>query len=108
MDQTNQQPVLTPTPSPTPTPMPNPMMPAQHENKPWGPVVGIVVIILLLVIAAVYVWGQKLNNDSKVVPATPVTQTQTTPSVTEQPKDEFSDMEANLNASVEGLDDANF
>ena len=56
----------------------------------------------------VYVWGQKLNNDSKVVPATPVTQTQTTPAVTEQPKDEFSDMEANLNASVEGLDDANF
>lgn len=87
---------------------PSPVMPQMPtENKPWGPVVGIVVILILLVLAAVYVWGQKQNNEIKNAPA-PVTTTTQNTDVAVQEKDDFSDLEANLDSAVDGLDDLSF
>ncbi len=102
MDPINQQPTSTPTPQPAPV---MPQMPT--ENKPWGPVIGIVVILILLVLAAVYVWGQKQNNEIKNAPA-PVSVKVNADTVAAQEKDDFSDLEANLDSAVEGLDDLSF
>ncbi len=98
------------------TPPTNPtMMPEMpKENKSWGPIIGVIVIVILLVIAAVYVLGQKFNNDAKQMPAQtqPVSQQINTeesqPTVTIEENDEFTQLEANLDSSIEGLDDSNF
>ncbi len=98
------------------TPPPAMMMPEMpKEGKHWGPIIGAIVILALLVVAASYVWGQKLNNDADKapkVPEAPVTQVQTTtpaqPAVAAEPQDDFTEVEANLNSSFEGLDDSSF
>lgn len=110
----NPTPVVTPPPTPieplVPPVTPPPTMAApvmQKEHKPIGPIIGVVIILILLVAAAIYVWGQKLNNDKKVEMQQPAVQ-ETTPTVAQEEKDDFSDLEANLDSSVEGLDDLNF
>jgi len=111
------QPIVPPTPQPVaPQPMPQPtptMMPEMpKEHTPWGPIIGVIVILILLVAAAIYVWGQKLNNDEKqspITPAAPVSQIQNTqPAAAAEPVDELTSLEVDLDASVEGLDDSNF
>lgn len=112
VSQTNPQPVTPPIMTPPTNPTMIPEMP--KENKSWGPILGVIVIVILLVIAAVYVLGQKLNNDAKKMPteSQPVSQQinieeqQSTAAVEET--DEFTQLEANLDSSIEGLDDSNF
>ncbi len=114
MDQNNQQPVQQPVTPPQPPvqPMPTMMPSMSQESKHWGPIIGVIVILALLVVAAVYIWGQKLNNDAKQAPVTPapVSQTPTTSqsAAAAQPVDDFTKIEADLDASVNGLDDSNF
>ena len=38
------------------------------ENKPAGPVIGAVIIILILVVGALYFWGAKLNKEANQTP----------------------------------------
>lgn len=114
MEPTNTtptQPVMPPVAPVTPPPTVPPVMPPTSapapEHKPIGPIIGVVIILILLVAAAIYVWGQKLNNDKKmeVQPAA----VQPTEKVTAKDStDSFSDLEAGVNSSVEGLDDLNF
>lgn len=38
------------------------------ENRPAGPVIGAVIIILILVVGALYFWGAKLNKEANQTP----------------------------------------
>jgi len=62
----------------------DPMQPSV-EKKSFGPIIGIIVIIIVLVIGAFYVWGGKLSNSSSE--AAPLT-----------PTDSVSDIQADLNS----------
>lgn len=42
---------------------PNQFQAAEAPKKSFGPLIGIIVIILLLVIGAFYVWGGKLSEE---------------------------------------------
>ncbi len=43
-------------------PIPAPLQPA--PKKSLGPVIGIIVIIILLIVGALYIWGSKMNTQS--------------------------------------------
>ncbi|MBP9701796.1 MAG: hypothetical protein KBD47_02320 [Candidatus Pacebacteria bacterium] len=107
------QPVSPVPPQPAPIqPAPTMMPSLPQEHKHWGPIIGVIVILALLVVAAVYIWGQKLNNDAEQTPVTPAPVSQT-PSTSQsaavsEPVDDFTNIEADLDASVSGLDDSNF
>lgn len=127
-----QTPPVAPTPTPVTTPSPLPPTPEPiippiqqgvssfnqpKEPKPIGPMIGAFIIIALLIAAAVYFWGQKLNNQESntQIQDTPTTQvsptiqdTPTTQTTSTQTKDEYSEIESSIDASVEGIDDYNF
>ena len=46
--------------------MMNGMPPINHNEKKVGPIVGALIIVLILIIAALYFFGQKLNTESTV------------------------------------------
>lgn len=74
-----------------------------HMGK-TGPIIGILIIIAILVIGALYFWGEKLTN----APADPANM-QTEESVSFQPTEsassEIADIETDLSATaLEGLD----
>ncbi len=50
--------------------MMNGMPPTPHNEKKVGPIVGALIIVLVLIIAALYFFGQKLNTDYKTESAT--------------------------------------
>ncbi|PJE74503.1 MAG: hypothetical protein COV01_00500 [Candidatus Taylorbacteria bacterium CG10_big_fil_rev_8_21_14_0_10_41_48] len=56
----------------------------QAENKSIGPVIGIIVIIIVLIVGAFYIWGGKTDTQE----AAPLT-----------PTDEVSDIQADLDSS---------
>lgn len=60
-------------------------MQASVEKKSFGPIIGIVVIIAVLVVGAFYVWGGKLS-DSSQAPLTPT--------------DEVSDIQTDLSGGT--------
>jgi len=51
--------------------------PAPSEKKSFGPLVGIIVIIIALALGALYVWGGKLSSTDEA-PATDTTASTTT------------------------------
>lgn len=40
--------------------------PVEKHSQPVGPIVGIVVIVLLLIVGALYFWGEQLNKQATV------------------------------------------
>lgn len=77
-----------------------PTMESGGENGKTGAIIGILVIVIILVIGALYFWGQRLVE-------TPNTE-ETSPTVfqpTESTSTEITDIESDLGATVlEGLD----
>lgn len=86
MDPLNQNPTSTPqpvtpvpvTPAPTETPIQQPTMNAAPANfavppkkTSWGAVIGIIIILALLVIAALYFWGKSQLEDQLGAEDTP-------------------------------------
>lgn len=125
LNQTPQQPQVPPQPAasfipPQNIPSANNMMPEHHEHKSVGPIVGSLIIVILLVGAAVYIWGQKLNNEEKygTVPPgdNPAAGTYEAGSAdADKPDADLSgtssadtSIESQLEADLEGLDDMNF
>lgn len=80
------------------------------EHKKTGPMIGILVIILIVVIATLYLFASR--TEAPVIPddGDSLTQVQTTSEV--QPvtnlSDDVLDLQTDLNASVQGLDGQNF
>lgn len=107
MDSINQQPAQSPLQTPVQANMP------EHKNK-MGPIVAILVIVLVLIIGALYIFASRVNKD---VPLNTTTTDQSTteqnqqveevPVVTNQANDTAS-LESDLNTSIKGLDNQNF
>jgi hypothetical protein len=75
------------------------------NQKKVGPIVAVLVIVLVLIAAAIYLFAtrdttpESVNNDTA--------STQEVQPVTNE-SDEMSDLEADLDTSVSGLDEQNF
>ncbi|HEY4496053.1 MAG TPA: hypothetical protein VJC04_01710 [Candidatus Paceibacterota bacterium] len=77
------------------------------ENKPAGPVIGAVIIILILIVGALYFWGAKLNKEANQTPDDILnTEDQTLNQLqTQSTSTEISDIETDLNATdLDNLD----
>ena len=97
MDQNNQQPQST-----------APMTPPMAHRK-VGPIITVLVIVLILIIGALYLFASKTNAPA---PENTMTNDATAASQEVQPvtntSDDVSSIEADLNASTQGLDQQNF
>jgi uncharacterized protein HemX len=116
MDPNQQQPITPATSQPTfeqPT--------ATPEHKKVGPIVAVLVIVLVLIIGALYLFASQMNNEqapidtSVAAQMTPSTETSSelpAPTATVQPvtntADDLSSLEADLNTSAKGLDTQSF
>lgn len=98
MDPNNQN---QPTAAPVTTP----------EHKKIGPIIAILTIVLVLIIAALYLFAASLNKppiDADMgTPASMTTEVQSVAPVTNT-SDDVTSIEADLNASTDGLDSSNF
>lgn len=62
-----------------------------HEKNSMGPLIGSIIVIIILVIGAIYVWGNKINQE--VAPEGGVTESELTPLST---NDDISSLETDL------------
>jgi len=110
-----------------------PMPGTEHsEHKKIGPIVAILVIVLVLVLAAIYIFANRLNeqhmptdtsslaanpgNDVTTIDSTVSASASPSPSSTVMPtvapvtntKDDVQSLQTDLNASTNGLDAQNF
>ena len=71
------------------------------ENRPAGPVIGAVIIILILVVGALYFWGAKLNKEANQTPEDILSaEDQTLNQLqTQSTSTEIGDIETDLNAT---------
>ncbi len=42
--------------------------PQERPSSSWGTVIGIVLILLLVILAALYVWGERISEEGGVAP----------------------------------------
>jgi len=104
MDPLNQQPA----PTEAPIDQSGPVTPSDH--KKIGPIVSILVVILVLIIGALYIFASRINNFSS--PDTMPADENAIPTETVKPvintSDEIDSIEADLEGSIQGLDSQNF
>ena len=99
---TSQQPSQQPPQQPQQTP---PMMAPEHKKV--GPIVAILVVALVLIVGALYIFASRMNQQpTDGTSDTASTQTSVQP-VTNS-ADDVNSTEADLNTSVNGLDSQNF
>ena len=83
--------------------MMNGLPPLNKTDRKIGPIVGALVIVLILVIAALYFFGQKLNTDTANPVAAPASQEpQNAPATTSS--DSAAAIEADLDAQFRDID----
>ncbi len=88
--------------------MMNGMPPAPQTERKVGPIVGALIIVLVLIVAALYFFGQRLNTESKVQKTAPTEQTSATNStsasvVTSQP-DDVNTLQSDLDNQFNNVD----
>lgn len=106
MDQNNQVPVSNPAPAPATNPAPMTVTPPQSERK-VGPIVASLIIVIIIIIAALYLFASKVNQPAPVENSLA---TQPTPAAAANAAtpDDLSGLEAELNATTDGLNEQNF
>lgn len=106
---------------PSPAPMPADFS-GNHEHKKVGPIIATLVIVIVLVVAALYIFGSKLNKQSPIVPeqntatselsATDQMAGMATPTASVTPvtnkADDVQSINNDLNSALNGLDSQNF
>ncbi|TAK58017.1 hypothetical protein EPO17_00530 [Patescibacteria group bacterium] len=45
--------------------IPNKLTQNQDHQKPVGPIIGSAIVVIILLIGALYIWGQQLNKQEK-------------------------------------------
>ena len=107
---TPQQSTQYPSQQSTPQPMQTPIS-APPEHKKVGPIVAILVVVLLLIIGALYIFASRMNQqptDTTNEVANENITTQASVQPVTNTADDVDSIEADLNASVNGLDEQNF
>ena len=84
-----------------------PIMPnaSASEHKKVGPIISILVIVLILIIGALYLFASKINQQSN---PTGANQAQQSVQAITNKSDDINDLQADLNAATQGLDNQNF
>lgn len=95
--------------------------PTAPEHKKVGPIIAILIIILVLIIGALYLFASRINTEQTPVDSSVAANNTAAPSqndasnntsTTIQPvtgtSDDIGSLEADLNASASGLDNQNF
>ncbi len=135
MDPLNQQnpqsaPIVPPAPAPAPVPLPPtaPQAPrasyptaiAGNGQKKVGPIIAILVIVLILIVAALYLFASRISQQSAPVDQTSASRETTNPNADQQSSanqsvqpvtnnsDDVNSIQADLNVSTNGLDSQNF
>ena len=105
MDPQNQQPVPQ---------QPTPLAPMPAEHKKIGPIIAILIIVLILVIGALYLFASRINQQQAPVNTSVANTSAQTSASTQsvQPvtntSDDVNALQADLNVSTAGLDNQNF
>lgn len=94
----------------------NPMNMAPAESKKVGPIIAILIIVLILIIGALYLFASRINqeqpNVDSSVAGSDSSQTTAAAQQSVQPvtnkSDDVNAIQADLNASTNGLDNQNF
>lgn len=89
--------------------MMNGMPPAPRTEKKVGPIVGVLIIVLILIVAALYFFGQKLNTDNGTQETTVNTTTQepvqsNTLAANASSANDIASMQADLNSQLQDVD----
>ena len=85
----------------------NQAAPAAAPKKSFGPVIGIIIIVLVLILGGLYLWGEKLNEGGYGLGTenTEEADAQTTALSEQSSSDTAASIEADLNATnLDGLD----
>jgi len=97
-------PQFTPQPEPAPATMPEP----PTSEKSYGPLVGIIVIVIILILAGFYFWGGSLADRAEEAPLQDNTEEVSKTTEVGAPlseSDEIGDLEAELNGTdLDNLD----
>ena len=92
------------------TPTPTQEAPVVEEKSPVGPIVGIIIILVILIIGGLYFWGQRISTtvDENLTPEEIIAETDTSLEALNQQgtSDAIVDIEADLNATDLGNLDA--
>jgi len=83
--------------------------PMNPEHKKVGPIIATLVIVLVLIIAALYIFASKVSQRTASDQMTdrPATTSATVQAVTNK-SDDLNSIQADLNASTNGVDQQNF
>lgn len=92
--------------------MMNGMPPTAHTEKKVGPIVGALIIVLILIIAALYFFGQKLNTESvpqdntsaQTTSLNTQTRAQETMAASASQADDIASLQADLNSQLQDVD----
>ncbi len=76
-----------------------------HSHESIGPIVGSLIIVILLIVAALYIWAQKVS-DEEVVPMAPAASVVVEEKLT--PEQTTAVQETGLDIQVDELEDLNF
>ncbi len=83
----------------------NGMPPMPKQEKKIGPIVGALIIVLILIIAALYFFGQKLNTPTAPAQETvPTVQTNENMPAAAAKSDDTDTLQAELNAELKDVD----
>lgn len=89
-----------------------PANPGSNENKKVGPIVASLVIVLVLIFAALYLFAAKVSQHNAADNITDPTVSSTSSTQSVQPvtsdSDDLQSIQADLNASTNGVDQQNF
>lgn len=86
--------------------MMNGLPPLSKPERKIGPIVGALIIVLVLIIAALYIFGKNLNTEPEIVaPEVRTTETMaTSTSATSTTSDDTTSLESDLDAQLEDVD----
>jgi hypothetical protein len=80
---------------------------AQSEKK-VGPIVATLIIVLVLIIAALYLFASKVSQPAVPTDTTAATNDSTLPAATPNSADDINSLQNDLDNSTNGLDNQNF
>jgi uncharacterized protein YxeA len=75
-------------------------------NKKVGPIIGVIVIVILLIVAALYFWGRDVKDDTSMTADEAALIQEQERAVEADP--ESARLDAELDAEIEKIDDLSF
>ncbi len=81
-----------------------PPTPAPATEKKVGPIVGVLIIVLMLIIAALYFFGSKLNTEAPVTTPAEQTTAANNMGATATQADDVNTLQSDLNVQLKDVD----